>query len=106
MFEFVYSPENGCDRSSLAAAFHGQRRVLVYVGFPDPPDGFDDLLLEELDDLGAVIAYGEFSQPSRAVVIDLEPAAGDSAVIRHRQKRPGQGGQLIGCVGAKPMTRW
>jgi hypothetical protein len=106
MFEFVHLPDNGCERSSLEAAFHGQRRVLAYVGFPDPPEGFDDLLLRALDDLGAVTAYGEFSEPSRAVVIDLRPGAEDSAVIPHRQKRPGQAGPRAGCVGARPMTRW
>jgi hypothetical protein len=106
MFEFVHLPDNGCERSSLEAAFHGQRRVLAYVGFPDLPEGVDDLLLRALDDLGAVAAYGEFSEPSRAVVIDLQPGAEDSAAIPHRQKRPGQAGPPAACVGARSMTRW
>jgi hypothetical protein len=106
MFEFVHVPDNGCERSSLEAAFRGQRRVLAYVGFPYPPEGFDDLLLRALDDLGAVAAYGELSEPSRAVAIDLQPGAADSAVIQHRQKHLGQAGPLAGCVGARSMTHW
>ncbi len=59
-----------------------------------------------LDDLGAVVVYSEFSEPSRAVVIDLQPNATDSIVIPQRLKRPDQAGPLAGCVGARPMRRW
>lgn len=106
MFELVYLSGNDCEKSSLSAAFHGQRRVLAYLGFPDRPEGFDDLLLRTLDDLGGVVAYSEFSEPSRAVVIDLQPNATDSIVIPQRLKRPDQAGPLAGCVGARAMRRW
>ncbi len=106
MFEFVHLSGSGCEQSSLSAAFQGQRRVLAYLGFPDWPKGFDDLVLRTLDDLGAVVAYGEFSELNRAVVIDLQPNAADATVIPHRQKRPDTPGPLAGCVGARPMRRW
>ena len=106
MYELVYLSNNNCERSSFAAAFHGQRRVLVYLGFPDRPEGFDDLLLRALDDLGGIVAYNEFGDLSRAVVIDLQPDAADSTVIPHRQKRPDQARPLAGCVRARPMRRW
>ena len=106
MYEVVYLSDHNCERSSFAAAFHGQRRVLVYLGFPDRPEGFDDLLLRALDDLGGIVAYNEFSEPSRAVVIDLQPDAADSTVIPRRQKRPDQARPLAGCVRARPMRRW
>jgi len=106
MYEFVHLSADDCERSSLSVAFQGQRRVLAYVGFPSSPEGFDDLILRTLDDLGAVVTYSEFSEPSRAVVIDLQPNAVDSTVIPQRQKRPDEAGPLAGCVGARPMRRW
>ena len=106
MYEFVHLTAVDCKRSSLGAAFHGHRRVLVYLGFPDPPEGFPDLLLRTLVDLGAVVAYSEFSEPSRAVVIDLQPNAADSTVIPQAQMRPDEARPLTGCVGARPMRRW
>jgi hypothetical protein len=106
MYEFVHLSHSDCDQSSLRAAFHGQRRVLAYSGFPDLPEGFDDLLLRTLDDLGAVVASSEFSDLSRAVVIDLQPNAPDATVIPRRQKRPDEARPLAGCVGARPMRRW
>ena len=106
MLELVYVSNAECERSSLETAFDGHRRVLVYVGFPDSPEGFDDLLFRALDDLGAVVAYGRFSEPSRAVVIDLRPDAVDSMSIPQRQKPPGRPEPLDGCVGARPMRRW
>ena len=106
MYEFLYLSDDDCKRSSLRAAFHGHRRVLVYLGFPDPPEGFSDLLLRSLDDLGGVVAYSEFSEPSRAVVIDLQPNAADSTVIPQARMRPDEARPLTGCVGARPMRRW
>ena len=40
--------------------------MLVYVGFPDMPKGFDELLFAELDRIGAISAYREDAELSRA----------------------------------------
>ena len=106
MYEIQHVPGGDCQQSSLAAAFHGHRRVLVYLGFRDVTDGFAELLLPTLDGVGAVKAYTEFGDVSRAVVIDLEPNAVDSVVGKPWLNPADKVKRGDGCVGVRPMKRW
>ena len=106
MYEIQHVPGQDCQQSSLREAFHGHRRVVVYLGFRDVTDGFSELLLPALDDLGAVKGYAEFGDVSRAMVIDLEPKAVDSVIGKPWLKPADKVKRPDGCVGVRPMTRW
>jgi hypothetical protein len=87
-----------------------ESRVLVYFGFrfDDVPGGFDGLLLADLLDLGALIAYRDFAEVGRAAVIDLRrpPSGSGSApglAASGRGARPSLGD---GCVSVRPAQRW
>ena len=84
-------------------------RAIVYLGFPDMPEGFDALLFDNLTRLGVITADREFSPSSRATVIDLRvppgsrpsdtvPQAGAGRIARARP--------LEGCVVVRPALRW
>jgi len=84
----------GC---GLAAVLKGHRRVLVYVGFPDMPKGFDELLFAELDRIGTISAYREDAELSRAAVVDLDASGPNAPAFVDRESRPAIGG----CVGIR-----
>jgi hypothetical protein len=88
----------GC---GLAAVLKDHRRVLVYVGFPDMPKGFDELLFAELDRIGAISAYREDAELSRAAVVDLDASGPDAPAFIEREPRPAIGG----CVGIRSAVR-
>jgi hypothetical protein len=92
---------SACRPNRLRDVLKDHRRVLVYVGFRDTPPGFDDLLLHSLEELGAVSVYSEFSELSRAAVIDLGP--GSEATT---PRLPGTADAPRGCVGLRPAARW
>jgi hypothetical protein len=109
IMEIGYStPGSGCDANQLRDALQGQRRALVYVGFPDVPDGFDEFLLRRLRELGTIVSARRFADIGRAAVIDLE--ARPDARSRSTPDRPVQDRatpvQLNGCVVARPAARW
>jgi len=88
----------GC---GLAAVLKDHRRVLVYVGFPDMPKGFDELLFAELDRIGAISAYREDAELSRAAVVDLGASGPDAPAFVDREPRPA----IDGCVRIRPAVR-
>ena len=88
----------GC---GLAAVLNDHRRVLVYVGFPDMPKGFDELLFAELDRIGAISAYREDAELSRAAVVDLDASGPDAPAFVDREPRP----PIDGCVGIRGAVR-
>jgi len=67
------SSKRDCE-ASLRDALGGHARLIVYLGFPDMPDGFPHLLLPQLGALGAVTAVQHFGKLSRAAIIDLQSA--------------------------------
>lgn len=96
-------PGQGCDDSQLREALKGHRRVLGYVGFPDFPAAFGDLLLQRLEELGSPVAYSQFAEISRAVVIELDPASvGESPPGSPRRDVARDRGRLSGCVRVQP----
>jgi hypothetical protein len=71
---FLVTPpelDPACAGTPLAEALRGHRRVLVYFGFPDFPDGFPDRLQSRLDELGSRTASERFGKIGQAAVIDL-----------------------------------
>jgi hypothetical protein len=99
----MYSVEHrrqgaGC---GLAEALEGYRRVLVYIGFPDMPKGFDELLFAELDRMGAISLYREDATLSRAAVVDLGAPGPNARAFVDREPRPG----IDGCVVIRDAVR-
>ena len=99
IFEVTYRP--GGDGCTLPDLLKGHRRALVYVGFPDMPDGFNNLLFAELANIGTITAYHGLTPLSRAAVVDLtgprpthEPSDG--------REPPGS---VKGCVGGRSAVR-
>lgn len=88
----------GC---GLADALKDHRRVLVYIGFPDMPTGFDELLFAELDRMGAISAYREDAVLSRAAVVDLGAPGSNAPAFVDREPRPA----IDGCVVIRPAVR-
>jgi hypothetical protein len=98
-FEVVHRPRgNGC---ALPALLKGHDRALVYIGFPDMMQGFDELLFTELDRIGTITAYREVTPLSRAAVVDLTFSAPNDQAYSRREARP----PLNGCVGGRPAVR-
>jgi len=88
----------GC---GLADALKEHRRVLVSIGFPDMPKGFDELLFAELDRMGAISAYREEAALSRAAVVDLGSPGPDAPAFVDREPRPA----IDGCVVIRDAVR-
>jgi hypothetical protein len=105
MYELIRLSPDDCPGPPLGAAFQGRTRVLAYLGFRDIPEGFDDVLLRAVADLGSVVAYREFADISRAVVVDLRADAPRSVTI-DRLNGTGAASPPQGCVGVRPMRRW
>ena len=88
----------GC---ALADALKEHRRVLVYIGFPDMPEGFDELLFAELGRMGTISAYREEAALSRAAVVDLGSPGPDTPAFADREPRPA----IDGCVVIRDAVR-
>jgi hypothetical protein len=82
--------EPACTGAPLSEALRGSRRVLVYIGFPEFPDGFPDRLLRGLDELGSRTAFQRFGKIGQAAVVDLYSNPPTSA----------------GCIAVQPAIPW
>ena len=100
---FHEAMQQGCARD-LKAALEGRRRVLLYVGFPDTPDGFYELLIREFERFGEVVDSGKVSTIGRTAVIRLRDASELSAEGATDPSATGHG--LEGCVGLRVARRW
>lgn len=107
-YEVVHRRDpSDCPRNHLDDALRGQSRALVYIGFRDFPDGFDDLLLGSLGRTGAITAYSEFAGLSRVAEVDLSVPGSEeltSALLNRRAERAAV--PLDGCVQVRPIRRW
>jgi hypothetical protein len=99
-----------CEHDQLREALVNESRVLVYFGFrfDDVPGGFDGLLLADLLEIGALVAYRDFAEVGRAAVIDLRrPPSGIEVAAHLAAGRPGASPSLPdGCVSVGPARRW
>jgi hypothetical protein len=99
MYEVVHWPQgDGC---GLTAALAKYSRALVYIGFPDMPKGFDELLMKEFDRMGMITAYRELAELSRAAVVDLRVDGANDPAFDGRESRDALGG----CAGIEPAVR-
>ena len=77
------------------------RRALVYVGFPDMPSGYFDLVLHQLSAVGRVVESAEFAGLSRVAVVEV--AMPDVRADTSEVSAPPP---LDGCVGLRRARRW
>lgn len=98
------APPSGC-RNQLRDALEGRRRVLVYVGFPDMPIRFYELLLSELSAFGTVVESARFSELSRTAVVELH-GTGPELNSPSSNAENGPPPPLDGCIGVRTARRW
>jgi hypothetical protein len=67
------SSTSSCDTTAMRNAVNGHDRLLVYLSFEDMPKGFANLLLEQLSQIGTIIAVEHFGPLTRAAIVDLHP---------------------------------
>jgi hypothetical protein len=108
MYEVAYSsPGPACERKPLQHALMNHRRVLVYIGFRDERKGFDELLLRELGEIGAVIEVEQFADLSRLAVIQVgDSRAGAVEVVAARRNIVDASPPLDGCARVRPAEVW
>jgi hypothetical protein len=98
------SKDVDCPTDRLRAALAGVGRAAIYLGF-DMPDGFDDLSLNRLSELGALTTYRRFGDAGHAALVDLRlPPSGRFVVPRQIPADPDV--RPAGCVGIKVAERW
>lgn len=105
LYEMVHLPAGSDCQHELLHLRKDHHRVLVYLGFRDVPEGFDDLLVRSLDQLGAVTAVAEFAYLGRALVVEIGAPASRN-VIEPSRRTAGEQTRLGGCVGVQPARRW
>ena len=105
IFEVAYhAPNPTCDTFGWASPLTSYRRALVYFGFrvDDVPKGFDELVLDQLRQLGSVTFFRQFEQ-SLAAIVELPPP--DRRALRAAAP-VGPPVSLHGCLSMIPATRW
>lgn len=90
----------GCG-AALADTLRPHRRALVYVGFPDMPSGYFDLVLHQLSAAGRVVDSAEFAGLSRVAVVEVARTGGGPEAVQEGAPPP-----LDGCVGVRRARRW
>lgn len=104
LFEIGYQDRGSdCRARELRKILSGRRQALFYIGFRDVPDGYEDLIVNRLSQLGVVTDLKRFSQLSIAAVVDLTarpaPVAFTEPLSRNKVA-------LTGCVDVRPALRW
>jgi hypothetical protein len=96
-----------CRPDALREALQNRRRVLIYFGFRfnDVPSGFDDLLLDSLDEMGAQTKMHVFPGVGRLAVVELRPSHGADPVVAQPRTRPADR-RRDGCLTIRTATRW
>jgi hypothetical protein len=96
----VASGDADCDLRRLLAP---HSRALLYMGFPDRPEGFDDQVLRDLARAGEQLEVRRFSTFTLAAVFALHPNEASSAAD---QRRAAEATRPDGCVSVRPARRW
>ena len=105
-------PGRKCHGRPLDKAIDGLSSVLVYLGFPDRPQGFDDALLSRLTKTGTVVALEHFGGDGRAAVVDLTFAVGNNPIWRGTshdlfwRDAAGDREKLKGCIAVFQGRVW
>jgi hypothetical protein len=84
--------------ASLSNALAGAPRVSVYLGFDsNNPKGFQQLVLDDLAELGTRVSYSRVASEGVSAIYDLRhPPNGAGPRIY----------SLTGCVAVQPAKRW
>jgi hypothetical protein len=102
-------PGPACGADTLRGTLGHPSRVLVYLGFrfDDVPKGFDDMLWNDLRELGSLVAERRIGERSRAAIIDLRLPP-DYPVGTHRgpPEWPNAPPRPEGCLTVAPAERW
>jgi hypothetical protein len=104
-----YWPGPDCVPSKLSATLVGVKRVALYLGFDSrQPPGLQELTLDRLSELGAMVAYRGIAEEGVAAVFDLtRPPAPWTVIVTglsgHQLPTPER---ARGCVGFHPAARW
>jgi hypothetical protein len=110
VFEIEYLPSGLiCGPSALRDELGNPPRVLVYFGFrfDDLPKRFDERALDELREMGSIVAERQFEGASRAAVVDLRlPPDRPGASGRVDPPRPDAAARPEGCLAIEPAQRW
>jgi hypothetical protein len=75
MYEVSYERAGPHCERRLRNTLATHHRALIYVGFPDMPDGFFEELVARLTLYGTVVEQATFSDRSHAAVMALDPEA-------------------------------
>jgi hypothetical protein len=103
-YVMTYEPPGPRCRASLDVP-PDTHRLLVYLGFPDVPDGFERLLKQTLDQAGMTTGYQEYADSGRVFVVDLDRRSPNAKSTPPGDHDPSVN-DLRGCVGIKPLRRW
>jgi hypothetical protein len=107
-FQMDYRGEASvCARDGVRHALKGYKRLLVYIGFRDVPRGFDELLLQRLQQMGTIAALKEFSEYSRGAIVDLRQPRADDLRPVGLGRWPAQEPAVVdGCFTLRAARRW
>jgi hypothetical protein len=100
-------PECGADTLRDTLGHHS--RVLVYLGFrfDDVPKGFDDMLWNDLRELGSIVAERRIGEYSHAAIVDLRlPPDHPEGTHRGLSPWPNALPRPKGCLTVGPAERW
>jgi hypothetical protein len=106
MLEARYENVGPCPSGQLQTRLGGHPRALVYLGFPDEPEVLSEALLRELTAGGALTAFREFGELSRAAIADLAASSPDVPYTTHRPGTGGRRAPLDGCMDVRPARAW
>jgi hypothetical protein len=109
LFTVAYQPDKAeCPAGNVARALDAYPRVVVYLGFrfDDTPPGFDDLLVDRLGELGAVVAYRRFAVRGIGLIVDRRQRAYRPATLSQLDAQPADTAvRPDGCITIAP-ARW
>ena len=98
----VWFASEGCHRTTrlrmLSDALAGASRAAVYLGFgSDVPEGLQQLVLDDLGQLGLRVFYSPVGQEGVAAIYDLKQPP---------ETAPASASTVQGCVGVRKAERW
>lgn len=106
-FVVDYMPaRSSCDPDGLREALRPHARAIVHIGFPDLPEGFGELLMRELDQMGAIDKYREFSHIGFVAIVDLHTPGAEQSSLNLMPRRQPEPAPLEGCITVKPAALW
>lgn len=107
MFQVGYRPPGRrCRPEELGEGLQGYTRALVHVGFPDIHEGYGDLLLRHLDDLGAVAGYRAFGHLGFVAIVDLHTAGREASSLDLLPRPEVERDRIAGCISIGTPRLW